>query len=284
MAVTGKTMPLPIPVHIISLRRRADRRAWIQEHLQQIGLPFSFFDATDVRDLDHEPLARLYDPVRFSAHNPDHPEMSAGLLACTLSHYRLWQQTATCGIPWTLVLEDDAIFTLKHPLPLLDAVLAAAGPNDVVLLNSRCRGVWLQDRVTLPSPHKLYRVNSETSLAAAYLLSAGAAQRLVASVSREGILCAADWWHRRDGADWSRLIPIRVVKPDPVTQHVEMGSDVVAADIEYFDFVHDHAHRSLTLSSGLVREPLNPRWWPLFFSRWLRRLYGLYRIPPRCLN
>ena len=264
-------MSFPIPVHVISLRRRADRRAWIAEHLQRVGLPFSFFDATDVLELDLEPLARLYDPARFAAHNP--------------SHYRLWQQVAASGTPWTLVLEDDAAFRLAHPAPLLKAAIAAAGPNDVVLLNSRCRSVWRRDRTALPpGRHALYRATSETFLAAAYLLSAGAAQRLAAAVTRDGIIRGSDWWYRRDGADWSRLVPVRVVKPDPVMQHADLGSDIVTADNEYFDFVHDDTHRSLTFCSGLVRDPRNPRHWPLFASRWLRRMYSSYHTPPRCLD
>ena len=281
-------MPGLIPIHVISLRRRADRRAWIEEHLQHAGLLFSFFDATDALELDHEPLARLYDPARFAALNRDQPEMLPGQLACSLSHYRLWQHVATSGAPWTLVLEDDAVFTMAHPEPLLKAATTAAGPNDVVLLNSRCFGVWLRNLVALwPGSHLLYRVNADTYLSAAYLLSAGAAQRLAAAVTRDGIIRNVDWWYRRDGADWSRIVPVRVVKPDLVAQHGEMGSDIVAEQFDsgaYAGFSHGDTRLSLTLWPGLVREPHNPRYWPLFASRWLRRMYGFYRTSPRCLN
>ena len=278
-------MPAPLPVHVISLRRRADRRAWIAENLRRVGLTFAFFDATDARDLGHDPLAHLYNPAHFAAHNPGHPEPSPGAVASSLSHYRLWQQVADSGVPWTLILEDDAVFADEDPRPLLAAASAAAGPQDVVLLNSRCRGVWRRGRVALPQkPYVLYRVNAEARLAAAYLLSSGAAQRLAAAVARDGLLCVADWWYSRKGADWSRLVPVRVVKPDPVAQHAGFESDIVTAQNDDFDWIHDDAHRSLPLSAGIVRAPRNPRYWPLFVSRWLRRRYGYYCVPPRCLE
>ena len=274
----------PLPVYVISLLPRADRRAWIVEHLRRVGLSFTFFDATDARNLDRDPLARLYDPACFAAQNPGCPGLSAALVACALSHYRHWQHVAASGAPWTLVLEDDAVLTMENPAPSLEAAAATAGPQDVVLLNSRCCGVWRQDRVALwPGPHTLYRVNSETELAGAYLLSTGAAQCLAAAVTRDGVLRAADWWHRRHGGDWSRIVPIRMVKPDRVAQHVELGSDIVTAHNDgYLDFVHDDTHRALTLFFGLVRDPRNPRYWPLLVSRGLQRVYGYHCVPPRC--
>lgn len=280
-------MPCSIPVHVISLPRRSDRRAWMKTHLQQIGLPCSFFDATDARDLHPDQLARCYDPARFALHNPGQPEMTIGLLACTLSHTRLWQQIAASGTPWTLVLEDDAVFTHRDPTRLLESIAAAAGPNDVVLLNSRTRGVWMRDRIPLGTAGcTLYHVNAETFLAAAYLISLGAAQRLTAAVSRDGLVCASDWWHRRDGADWSRIIPIRVAKPDPAEQHTDLGSDIASQNHnnKYFEFVHDNTHRAVSIFSGLVRDPRNPRHWLLFVSRLLRRIHGYYFLRPRCVN
>lgn len=276
----------PMPVYVISLVRRADRRAWIVEHLRRVGLSFAFFDATDARNLDRDPLARLYDPACFAAQSPGCSELSAAQVACALSHYRLWQHAAASGAPWTLVLEDDAMFSMERPASLLAAAAAAASPHDVVLLNSNCRGVWRGGRVALlPKPHVLYRVNAETDLAAAYLLSAGAAQRLAAAVTRDGIIRAADWWYHRHGADWSRLAPIQVVKPDLVAQHAELGSDIMdKLDSNYFIYAHEDAYRALPMHAGrrLVRDPRNPRHWPLLASRWLRQVYGFYCVPPRC--
>uniref|UniRef100_UPI00333EF3E4 glycosyltransferase family 25 protein n=1 Tax=Castellaniella defragrans TaxID=75697 RepID=UPI00333EF3E4 len=98
-----------IPIRIINLPARADRRAQVAAQMAPLGdYPYSFFPAVHgIQQPDH-PLFRHYDPAaRQRVKGRDNP-LKPSQLGCFASHYLLWQECVASGTP-LIVVEDDAI-------------------------------------------------------------------------------------------------------------------------------------------------------------------------------
>ena len=95
-----------IPVFVISLPDCHDRRAGISAALDGLGLPFEFADAVDGR--------RGLPPERESEIDRTEARRKGNILtdaefACALSHIDVYRRIVADGIPYALVLEDDAV-------------------------------------------------------------------------------------------------------------------------------------------------------------------------------
>lgn len=94
------------PVWVISLRRSTERRAYITNHLSQLGIPFEIIDAVDGRELSAAQLAESY--CANGARQTIGREMTAGEIGCALSHLQLYRRMVADDIEIALILEDDA--------------------------------------------------------------------------------------------------------------------------------------------------------------------------------
>lgn len=101
-------------VFIINLKRRTDRRQRMMARIAQANLPcpVAFFDAVDAMDLpndfEYQPYANWKDPS--STNEWYNRPLKLGEIACSLSHYQVWQQMKREQISRALILEDDAAF------------------------------------------------------------------------------------------------------------------------------------------------------------------------------
>lgn len=104
---------------VITLRRATGRHAQLARNLD--GLPHELVFGTDCKTLDLEALAArgLYDPARARAVDRYRRSMTAGQVACALSHAAVWEEVAGGPHERVLIFEDDV---LPHP-----AGLAAVG-------------------------------------------------------------------------------------------------------------------------------------------------------------
>src|SRR5262245_33225985 len=98
--------PLP-PVWVISLRRSAERRAYITSHLGRLGLPFELIDAVDGRALAPQELDASYSPQEALRHCGR--GLTSGDIGCSLSHLALYRKQLDLGLDEVVVLEDDAV-------------------------------------------------------------------------------------------------------------------------------------------------------------------------------
>ncbi|MGE4451366.1 glycosyltransferase family 25 protein [Castellaniella sp.] len=125
----------PIPIRIINLPARADRRERIAAQLAALGpYPYRFFEAIHgARQPDH-PLFHHYDAAaRARAKGRNNP-LKPSQLGCFASHYLLWQECAESGES-LIVIEDDAIL-----LPNFQDFLARAS-----VMAAHWPLVWLHD-------------------------------------------------------------------------------------------------------------------------------------------
>jgi len=96
--------PLPLQILVISLRRSLDRRAKVEQEMQQISLPWSFLDAVDGSALQSPPSE--YKALKVNLLQGY--ELTANEIGCYLSHKEAWKRCVEKNIP-TLILEDDFV-------------------------------------------------------------------------------------------------------------------------------------------------------------------------------
>lgn len=96
--------PLPLQILVISLRRSLDRRAKVEQEMQQISLPWSFLDAVDGSALQNPPS----EYKAFKVKCLQGYELTPNEIGCYLSHKEAWKRCVEINIP-TLILEDDFV-------------------------------------------------------------------------------------------------------------------------------------------------------------------------------
>src|ERR1700757_3668763 len=89
---------------VISLERAVDRRAHMTRLLQGLGIEAEFVPAVDGRALTAADR-RQYDSrlARLTSRS----EMTNPKIACSLSHYRLYERICRDDLPMALIMEDD---------------------------------------------------------------------------------------------------------------------------------------------------------------------------------
>lgn len=74
-------------IHVINLARSTERRAFMQAQLAPLGLPFSFFEASDARAPGFAQHNRHQEAVALRRTGQ---ALSLGECGCFASHHRLW--------------------------------------------------------------------------------------------------------------------------------------------------------------------------------------------------
>ena len=93
-------------VFVINLERRRDRRQLISEQLTTFGMDFKFIKAVDFKEIDITDATRPFLSRLFRGFKETNPAP----VAIFLSHKSIWQEIEDTGIPYALILEDDAGF------------------------------------------------------------------------------------------------------------------------------------------------------------------------------
>lgn len=94
-------MPQSIPVLVINLDRRGDRRDRIAAHLEERGVAWERVSGCDGAAAGPDELAEV-----IAARGPLGP-LGVGDRACTVSHTRAWRRFLEGGASHALFLEDD---------------------------------------------------------------------------------------------------------------------------------------------------------------------------------
>ncbi len=118
-----------IPIRVVSLASRADRRRQIADQFDRLGVTgYSFLDAVNGKAQPDHPLFAHYDPVARARRKGRGRDLKPSQLGCFASHYLLWQECVESGQP-LIVVEDDALL-LDNFSAMLDQapLLARAWP------------------------------------------------------------------------------------------------------------------------------------------------------------
>ncbi len=167
-----------VRVFYINIDRRTDRRAYMEGQFAAFGMTAERVAASVPETLSAVDVA----PLRL---DEAHLRLTPVEVATSVSHFRTWQRFLDAGEPHALILEDDAQLSVRLPA-FLEAFEAAGGfPDGVVRLETRLRGQILARRATRRVMScGLHHPFTWEWGAAGYIMSAGNAQRILASERR----------------------------------------------------------------------------------------------------
>ena len=160
-------------IHVINLVRSTDRRAFMQAQLDPLGLPYSFFDASDARAPEFAQRNRYNEAAALQRTGQT---LSLGECGCFSSHHRLWQHCVDTQQP-LVVMEDDVVVCDS----LVDALQDVARHIEQRRFIRLC-GLWdcRYDPVQpLSGPRRVVRYRKGPMGAQCYALSPAGAQALL---------------------------------------------------------------------------------------------------------
>jgi glycosyl transferase family 25 len=116
--------------YVINLKRSVERRDHITAECRRHGLDFEIVDAIDGMLMSDEDFAPLIDKESV-AKNPTY--LNRGMLACSLSHLKVYEKFVDDGGPVALIVEDDAEFD-EGFVDLIESTTRLLKGSEVALL------------------------------------------------------------------------------------------------------------------------------------------------------
>ncbi len=168
---------------VVSLIHEHERRQHINDLFDAYNLDFSYFDAINKTQVE--------DTLKKYGLSVQSERMSAGEVACYLSHYCLWQQVIEHKLPYLMVFEDDIYFS-KSAKALLNNLDWLPSNFDVIKLETMYENVMIKANTALQPPHKLYRMKTRHLGTAGYIISHNGAKNMIELVQKLGINCPVD--------------------------------------------------------------------------------------------
>lgn len=163
---------------VISLTNEHQRRQHIDTLFEEYELDFGYFDA-----INKQQAADILAKYNLSVTNA---QLSAGEVACYLSHYCLWQQVVEQQLPYLMVFEDDIYFSKSATAVLSNLDWLPSG-FDVIKLETMYERVVINKGVRLILGHMLCQMQSRHMGMAGYIISLQGAKKLLAMTNEIGI-------------------------------------------------------------------------------------------------
>lgn len=120
-----------IPMYIINLKRRPDRKLNIIKQLSNIYSTSSFDHIHIVQAVDGKEISDELDKKYFS--NISNLVCTPGIKGCSLSHLFLWEQLINDNVSNAVILEDDAIFDKNFKVSI-EKIKSIKSDFDVLIL------------------------------------------------------------------------------------------------------------------------------------------------------
>lgn len=120
-----------IPVIVISLKRSVDRRAAMQSHLDEMNVPFDFFDGIDGSTMSQADRAALDIRPVVKKYGRGLTEGEIGLCA---GYLQVLKTIADGPDPFVCVLEDDARLAPQAVQVMSKTFLSSLPPFDLMML------------------------------------------------------------------------------------------------------------------------------------------------------
>lgn len=149
--VEGEDPAPEMPIYVINLRKRPDKKEKMEAELARHGLRATFIDAVDGRDLDLDALKEertvvdaLPRPLQGGLHKMWSRSLRRGEVGCYMSHLEAWHAILGTESPYGLVLEDDVEFVPGFRRKLASLLGAGGGVGgegerwDILYLGRTC--------------------------------------------------------------------------------------------------------------------------------------------------
>jgi glycosyl transferase family 25 len=205
-------------IFVINLASDVARRNSMCEQLESLGLDYEIFDAIRGSDRIEDP--RWYDDA--AARRLENRSLRPGEVGCALSHAAVYAEIVKRGLPWALILEDDAV--LRQDLPqVLSTIEQGAGAQGQLISLSRCDAYRPGTTKNLVGEFRLVTpiLVKEGSIAqtVGYVISLKAA-KAIAEINIPVKFPADSWGHYCGIVEFKGVIPTLTL----VTQNVDLGS------------------------------------------------------------
>lgn len=164
--------------YFINLDRSPDRLAYMTKTLDGLGLDYERVAAVDGRALSESAIAAVY---QF---RPGTQFLDPGSIACSLSHRKVWERIVASDDDYALVLEDDVIFGENARAILADTGWIPDGTELLRLETFRRHTVRGREPVATAGDRAIYRLHHIHNGTGAYIVSKGAAARLLEHMTR----------------------------------------------------------------------------------------------------
>ncbi len=160
-------------IFIINLEHQTEKRQFIQEQLDRLGLEAEFIAAINGKSMSDDQLKEV-------VHDYENCSLTAGEIGCALSHISAYKKIIDQNISQALILEDDAI--LKEGLPELLSQIKQQIPAHPTTYLLTSIGVYDKKPVhRLSSVHTIHRV-LRSICAHGYVINLAAAKNLAAKL------------------------------------------------------------------------------------------------------
>jgi glycosyl transferase family 25 len=144
--------------------------------LEAIGIAFERVSAVNGLDVP----ADLRD--QFFIDDSDFTHLSVGEVGCYASHLVVFQKMLADGLPWALILEDDAIIEPNAKAVVEEAVAAAPNGWDIIKVCNKPKHLSIRYRRL--SQGKLVRFRVQPVLTTGYIVSAAGATKFLSQRPR----------------------------------------------------------------------------------------------------
>lgn len=216
--MTGSYSSYP-PIFVISLPGTEERRAYITNQLNTLGLPFSFFDAVNGHALDvlsHENYDGLKRRLSFGK------DLTPGELGCFLSHKKLYEKICNDNLESAVILEDDVILHEDFP-KILQSLSAHQNHFDIVRFLGSPKVMKRGGRklISLDDIYWLIRMPTAPGGAHATLVTKAGAQKLLKHMQ-----CNAYPIDTLLGRGWETGIEALAVHPGLATQELSFDNTI----------------------------------------------------------
>lgn len=161
---------------VINLEKDVERRVQISRQLNDLDIPHSIFSAVHGASLTTEEIDSYYDRDRAIALSHD---MTLSEIGCALSHVFIYRKMVAEGIPYALVLEDDARLNndLPHVISRLQDEYESTEP--VVILLGHVRKYQNRAPLILDEKYRVAEIYGTPVGAHGYFITLAGAKKLL---------------------------------------------------------------------------------------------------------
>jgi glycosyl transferase family 25 len=161
---------------VINLEKDTERREQISRQLESLGIPYTIFGAVYGKALTPEEMQAHYDKARAISTSHD---MTPSEIGCALSHIFIYKKMVAEGIPYALILEDDA--KLSEDLPgILSGLTAQFKSSDpVATMLTHVKKYKQRNASPLGERHQVVSIYGTPVCAHGYFITQAAAKKFL---------------------------------------------------------------------------------------------------------
>lgn len=165
-----------ITAYLINLERSKERLSFVKPRIDKLNLPLQRIEAVDGYKLSSEEFAKNVDLESY--HNFLGQSPKVGIIGCSLSHIKAWQEFLNSNYEFAIIFEDDISFNPEEVSTTINELIANRQYWDIANLETHHRGLPVTIK-KLDNGSKMVSYLVEVTHAGAYLINRHAAKQLV---------------------------------------------------------------------------------------------------------